>query len=62
MDLPSKEKSESISLNDFAVIDEISGLTTFLNAQLQSNDIPEVVKDRIRARMFIYKDNGIPKE
>ena len=29
---------------------------------MQNLDMSETVKDRIRARMFEYKDNGVPKE
>ena len=55
MDLPDKEVNTAMSLDDFALIDEISGLNTFLEGFLGSNDIPETVKDRMRARMFTYQ-------
>ena len=50
-----------MTLNDFALIDEISGLNTFLDGFLSSHDIPETTKDRIRARMFRYNSEK-PKE
>ena len=61
MDLPDKEVNTAMSLDDFALIDEISGLNTFLEGFLGSNDIPETVKDRMRARMFTYQSEK-PKE
>ena len=61
MDLPSKTPDTSMSLNDFALIDEISGLNSYLDGFLSSHDIPETTKDRIRARMFRYNSEK-PKE
>ena len=55
MDLPDKEVETSVSLDDFALIDEISGLNVFLEGFMSSHDIPETAKDRIRARMFTYQ-------
>ena len=50
-----------MTLNDFALIDELSGLTNFLEGFLDMNDMPETVKDRIRARLIKY-DSDKPKE
>ena len=61
MDLPAKTEDRSVTLNDFALIDELSGLTYFLEGFLEMNDMPEMVKDRIRARMTKY-DSDKPKE
>ena len=61
MDIPPKEVDRSVTLNDFALIDELSGLNNFLEGFLAMNDIPETVKDRIRARMVIYESDK-PKE
>ena len=61
MDLPSKTPDTSMNLNDFALIDEISGLNSYLDGFLSSHDIPETTKDRIRARMFRYNSEK-PKE
>ena len=61
MDLPEKQKDYNMNLNDFALIDELTGLNTFLEGFLKSNDIPEHIRDRIKARMFKY-DGEKPKE
>ena len=61
MDIPPKEVDRTVTLNDFALIDELSGLTNFLEGFLAMNDIPETVKDRLRARMIKY-DSDKPKE
>ena len=55
MDLPEKQQDFKISTDDFALIDEISGLNNFLEGYLSSQDIPETVKDRLRAKMFTYQ-------
>ena len=54
MDLPHKPRDPTASLDDFALIDEISGLTTFLDDYMRTNPVPEHIKERIRARMFRY--------
>ena len=61
MDIPAKEVDRTVTLNDFALIDELSGLNNFLEGFLAMNDIPETVKDRIRARMIKYESDK-PKE
>ena len=44
----------AVTVDDFALIDELSGLNLFLDNFMQNHDIPETVKDRIRARMVRY--------
>ena len=63
MDLEDKKQAvnRQITLNDFALIDEISGLNHFLNGYMRQQNLPETVKDRIRARMFTYESEK-PKE
>ena len=60
-DIPEHEPKNAITLDDFALIDEMSGMTLFLDNFLQSHDVPETVKDRIRARMLRYSGDK-PKE
>ena len=43
-----------MTLDDFALIDELSGLTLFIDNFLRIHDVPEIVKDRIRARLPKY--------
>ena len=61
MDLPEKKPTVKMTLNDFALIDELSGLNTFLENFLKNQDLPEHIRDRIRARMFVYEGEK-PKE
>ena len=61
MDLPVKPVNPKLNLNDFAVIDELSGLTNFMENFIRSNDMPETVRERMRARMFTYNSEK-PKE
>ena len=61
MDIPAKEINPVMNLNDFALIDEISGLNSFMDNFLKTNPIPETVRDRIKARMFRYESEK-PKE
>ncbi len=62
LDIPAENKRpEDITLDDFALIDEISGLTLFLDNFMKVHDIPEVVKRRIEARMVRYSGDK-PKE
>ncbi len=61
-DLPQgQERKDAITLDDFALIDEISGLNLYLDNFMKTQNIPETVKDRIRARMFIYSGSK-PKD
>ena len=61
MDLPAKQYDDTMTLNDFALIDELSGLNNFLNNYMKNNYLPEATKKRIRARMFEYNSEK-PKE
>ena len=48
-------------MNDFALIDEMSGLTTYLENFMNSHDMPETSKDRIKAYMHHYESSDKPK-
>ena len=55
VDIPEPVKDiPAITLDDFALIDELSGLNLFLENFMKTRDMPETVKDRIRARMVPY--------
>jgi hypothetical protein len=60
-DIPDGERIDPITLDDFALIDEMSGLNGFLDNFLLSHNVPETVKDRIRARMVRFSGDK-PKE
>jgi hypothetical protein len=54
-DIPDgRARQEIVTLDDFALIDELSGLNQFLENFMLCHNIPETVKDRIRARMITY--------
>ncbi len=53
-DLPDIEYEVPITMDDFALIDEMSGLNKFLDDFMASRDLPEEQKDKIRARMIRY--------
>ena len=62
VDLPNgKQQIDSITLDDFASIDELSGLNPYLENFMLCHDIPETVKDRIRSRMIRYSGDK-PRE
>ena len=44
-----------ITMDDFALIDEISGLNGFLRTQMKNQAMSETQKERIRAHMIEYK-------
>jgi hypothetical protein len=61
-DIPDgKPRIDAVTLDDFALIDELSGLNLFLNNFLRTHNILETVKDRIRSRMVTYS-GAKPKE
>jgi len=61
-DIPdSTLREHAVTLDDFALIDELSGLNLFLDNFMRTHDIPETVKDRIRSRMIKYS-GAKPKE
>ena len=63
--LKRSEQKTAITLDEIALIDEISGLTDFLDNFMQAHNLPETKRDRIRARMFRYtgeKDKAEAKQ
>ena len=54
MDIPVRTKDPIVTLNDFAIIDELSGLTAYVDKFIIENNVPETVKERIEAHMFRY--------
>ena len=44
-----------------ALIDEVSGLNTFLNNFMLQHNLPEATKARIKAHMFEY-NSPVPKD
>ena len=50
-----------ITVDDMAIIDEISGFTDFLNNFMQNQNLPETSRQRIRAYMHEYTGEK-PKE
>ena len=54
-------RRDVVTLDDFALIDELSGLNLFLENFMRIHNIPETVKDRIRSRMVTYS-GAKPKE
>ena len=63
--LKPKREDRELTLNDCALIDEISGLTDFLDNFMHQHNLPETKRDRIRARMFRYegdKDKLVAKQ
>ncbi len=60
-DVPVKEKTREITVSDFALIDELSGLTQFIDNFCLQKNIPEASKERLRARVLRY-NSPKPKE
>ena len=56
-----KKQGSPITMNDLALIDEVSGLNEFLENVMMVQGFPEATKDRIRARMHEYSGPE-PKE
>ena len=54
-DVPLKEKRREITVNDFALLDEMSGLNDFLDNFMINQNLPETTKERIRAYMVRYR-------
>ena len=62
IDIPEPEQKESrISLDELALIDEISGLTPFIDNFLLTHDIPLSMRSRLESRIFRYSGEK-PKE
>ena len=54
-DIPSgRNQIAAVTLDDFALIDELSGLNLYLDNFMLSHKVPETVKDRINARVMRY--------
>ena len=53
-DLKYHEKKDILTLDDFALIDEMSGLTDFIDDFVRSHQVPEIVKKRIESHMIRY--------
>ena len=60
-DVPVKEKRREITVSDFALIDEMSGLTQYVDNFCMQQNLPEATKERIKARVLRY-NNSKPKE
>ena len=56
-----KAKRERVTEDDLALIDEISGLTEFLNNFMLNENLPETTREKIRGYMTEYKGEK-PKE
>lgn len=55
-DIPDRDEGiPPITINDLALIDELSGLNQYLENFMISQNIPETMKDRIRSRVLVYK-------
>ncbi len=54
-DVPLKEKKREVTINDFALLDEMSGLNDYLDNFMLQNNLPETTKERIRAYMVRYQ-------
>ena len=60
-----KREERELSVNDCALIDEISGLTDFLDNFMHTHNLPETKRERIKARMFRYegdKEKSVAKQ
>ena len=61
MDLPEQTRKYDITLDDYALIDELSGFTQHMDQYMKTHEMPETTKDKLRARMYRYKGEK-PKE
>ncbi len=52
---PDHRFTKKLTMDDFALIDEISGLNDFLRNHMNNQAMSETQKDRIRAHMIEYK-------
>ena len=57
LDIPEQELSfkKQVKVDDFALLDEMSGLTTFMDNFLLTHRLPEATKERIRSRYLRYE-------
>lgn len=60
-DIPREDDEHRISKNEFALLDEMSGITTFLDNFMLQHDMPETSKERIKALMFRY-ESPVPRQ
>lgn len=62
VDLPPEPKPDtSISMNDLALIDEISGLNDFMDNFMKTHKVTEMQRERIESRLVRYKGDK-PKD
>ena len=56
LDIPDQELSykKQLKVDDFALLDEMSGLTMFMDNFLLTHRLPETTKERIRSRYLRY--------
>jgi len=57
LDIPEQEMSfqKQTTVDDFALLDEMSGLTLFLDNFLLTHKMPEATRERIAARYLHYE-------
>lgn len=60
-DLPPEPKPEPITIDDFALIDEISGLTNYLDNFMRTMNMSETAKRRLESHIVRYSGEK-PKE
>jgi hypothetical protein len=62
LDLPPEPKENNVvTMDDMALIDEISGLNDFMDNFMQTHNITQTQRDRIESRMQRYKGDK-PRE
>lgn len=61
VDIPEVKEKPKVTMDDLALIDELSGLNLYLDNFLMTNNAPETLKARIRSRMVRYSGER-PKE
>ena len=61
-DLPAEKAPDTkITMQDFALIDELSGLNLFMDNFMKSHNLSQMQRDRIEARMVRYSGDK-PKD
>lgn len=58
---PPPKESMGVTLDDIALVDEISGLNDFMDNFMKTHNLTQMQRERIEARMFRYKGEK-PKE
>ena len=51
---PKQDYDTKVDLDDFALIDELSGLTEFVDSFMLEQDMPEATRERLKAHVFRY--------